>query len=148
MGPGAFALPQCYDPLVEKLAVKGLNIRAVHWPSVGLGPQQSRPGKGPNMYDDAAFIAKEAEKEADLGRNVVLVAHSYGGVPVCQSVQGLTTRERQSQGKRGGIVGLAFMTSLVPALGESAGEVYGRSPAQGEGIPMEVTVSALCHLAF
>lgn len=140
--PGAFGMPDVYDTTIEKLRAKGVDVRALHLPSVGPAPQQSRPGKGPNMYDDAAFIAKEAEKEADAGRNVILLAHSYSGAPVCQAPQGLTAKERRAQGKKGGIVSLAFISSLVPALGESGADVYGRSPEGGKAIPMEPIVSA------
>lgn len=142
MSPGAFAMPDSYDALIGKLKAKDVDVRGLHLPSVGLGPQQSRPGQGPNMYDDAAFIAEEAKKEADAGRNVVLVAHSYSGVPVSQSPKGLTIKERRAQGKKGGVIGLAYITSLVPTLGQSAGENWGKSSAgTGEAIPMEAQVS-------
>ena len=143
MSPGAFAMPDTYDPIIEKLRAKGVNVRGLHLLSVGPGPQRSRPGKGPSMNDDAAFIAKEVEKEADAGRNVLLMGHSYSGVPVCQCVKGLTKTERQAEGKKGGVVGLAFMTSLVPALGESAGEVFAKSQQEGKAVPMELIVSPL-----
>ena len=143
MSPGAFAMPDVYDQLVEKARGRGVDVRALHLPSIGLGPQQSRPGKAPSMYDDAEFIAKEAEKESDAGRNVILVAHSYSGMPVSQCTQGLTAKERHTQGKTGGVVGLAFITSLVPSLGESGGDVYGRSPNAGKANPMEPIVSCV-----
>lgn len=145
LSPGAFGMPDVYDPLVEKLRARGVDIRALHLPSVGVGRQQSRPGEAPYMAADAAFIAKEAEKEADAGRNVVLLAHSYSGVPVSQSPRGVTLKERLAQGKKGGIVGLAYMTSLVPALGESAGDIYNKSPAAGDEVPMVLVVSARRH---
>jgi hypothetical protein len=82
------------------------------------------------MYDDAAFIAKEAERLADEGKDVILVGHSYGGVPVTQSAKGLGTKERQKQGKTGGIVNLAYITSLVPAVGTSAAGMLADVPKE------------------
>jgi len=125
--PGSFGLPEFYDPVVNAVAAKGYDIRTLHPPSVGLktGPREGEP---PTMYDDAAFISKETEKLADEGKNVILIAHSYGGVPVTESTKGLGKEERQMQGKKGGIVNLAYMTALVPAVGTSASVVLADVP--------------------
>ncbi|KAI2775264.1 alpha/beta-hydrolase [Daldinia loculata] len=126
---GSFAPPEIYDNIVDAIAAKGYNIKALHYPSVGLraGP---RPEKLPTMYDDAAFVAKEVSKLADEGKDIVLVAHSYGGVPATESTKGLTKKERQSQGKRGGIVGLAYMTALVPPVGRSSQSLLAEMPSE------------------
>jgi len=118
--PGSFSLPEGYDPLIDAVAAKGYEIRGLHYPSVGLktGPREGAP---PSMYDDAAFIAKETEKLADEGKDVILIAHSYGGIPTTESTKGLGKKEREAQGKKGGIVRLAYMTALVPPAGVSAG---------------------------
>lgn len=117
--PGASALPLMYEKLVEEVSAHGYDIQALHIPSVGLvtGP---RPGEPPTMLDDAAFIASHVADLADAGKDVLLITHSYGGTPGTQAVKGLTKTEREKQGKPGGIVGLAYMTSLVPEVGMSA----------------------------
>lgn len=122
--PGAFAVPDLYDSLVNAVAAKGYEIKALHMPSVApaTGPKEGEP---PTMYDDAAFIAKEAERLADEGKDVIIMTHSYGGVPGTESVRGLSKTERQKQGKKGGIVRLAYMTSLVLAVGDSATSAQG-----------------------
>lgn len=115
---GSFTRPSFYDPVVNAVEAKGYEIRALHSPSVGLetGPREGEP---PTMFDDAAFIAKETEKLADESKNVILIAHSYGGVPATESTKGLGRGERQAQGKKGGIIRLAYMTAMVPAVGKS-----------------------------
>ena len=84
------------------------------------------------MYDDAALIAAEAEKLADQGKDVIIVGHSYGGVPVSQSSKALGKEERKAQGKTGGIVQLAYMTCLLPAIGKSAKDVLGEVPKENQ----------------
>lgn len=69
------------------------------------------------MYDNAAMIAAEATKFADQGKDVMLIAHSYGGVPASEAIKGLSKAERERYGKKGGIVRVAYMTTLVPDLG-------------------------------
>lgn len=128
--PGSFALPDFYDIVVDAATAQGYSIKALHLPSVGLSTLNGRPGVLPTMYDDAAFIAGEAEKLADEGKDVLLIGHSYGGVPVTQSLKGLSIKERQKQGKAGGVVGLAYITSVVPVVGQSAADVLGNVPQE------------------
>jgi pimeloyl-ACP methyl ester carboxylesterase len=120
--PGACGLPEFYDGVMEPVAAKGYEIKALHIPTVGLktGPREGYP---PSIYDDAAFIAKETQALADQGKDVILIAHSYGGVPTTQSTEGLSKAVRNAAGKEGGIVRLAYMTCLVPAIGEKAMEL-------------------------
>ncbi|KUJ24233.1 alpha/beta-hydrolase [Mollisia scopiformis] len=117
--PGSFALPEFYDVVLDPIKAQGYEIRALHLLTVGLttGPREGAP---PTMYDDAAFIAKEVEKLVDQEKDIILIGHSYGGIPLSQSTKGLGIEERKAQGKKGGIVKLAYMTCLVPDIGQSA----------------------------
>lgn len=137
--PGSFALPEFYDEVVTPMAAKGYAIKAIHLPSVGLktGPREGEP---PTMYDDAAFIAKEVTKLADEGKDVVLIAHSYGGAPTTESTKGLGKAERQKAGKKGGIVRLAYLTALVPDVGQPAGAILAEVRKENRTDPIEV-----CH---
>ncbi|OAL33078.1 hypothetical protein AYO22_00163 [Fonsecaea multimorphosa] len=137
--PGSFSLPEFYDPVINAVAAEGYEIQGLHKPSVGLASGKPREGAPPTMYDDAAFIAKETEKLADQGKDVILVAHSYGGVPVTQSTKGLSKEERKKQGKVGGIVNLAYMTSLVPPVGQAARDILADVP-QEQKLDLKVDV--------
>lgn len=121
--PGSFTPGQVYENVVEKVTARGYDIRALHMPSVRLETESSTDRKPPSMYEDAAFIANQAAALADDGKDVIIIAHSYGGVPSTECVKGLAKKTRQEQGKQGGIVRLAYMTALVPALGSSGSDV-------------------------
>jgi hypothetical protein len=127
--PGSFSLPEFYDPVLNAVASKGYEIRGLHLPSVACtrGPQEDAPK---TMYDDAVMIAKETEKLANEGKDVILIAHSYGGVPTTESTKGLGKPERKAQGKKGGIVRLAFMTAVVPAVGATTMDVLADVPKE------------------
>jgi hypothetical protein len=129
--PGSFALPEFYDNIFDPLKAQGYEIHALHMPSVGLkeGPRPEGPH---TMADDAAYIAKIVEKLADEGKDVVVVGHSYGGVPVTESVKGLDKPTRQRQGKKGGIVRLGYKTCLVPDVGGTALTVLATSDVAPE----------------
>lgn len=145
--PGSFTPGHAYNNLVEKVAAKGYDIRALQMPSVRLETELPTARKPPSMYEDAAFIASQATALADEGKDVVILSHSYGGVPTTECVKGLAKDARQKLGKQGGIVRLAYMTSLVPAPGSSAGNVLdlGERPEDGR-LPMEMDVSYYCLL--
>lgn len=141
--PGASALPLFYFPVIESVRAHGFDIRALHIPSVGIpGPREGAP---PTMYDDAAFIATHVKSLADAGNDVILITHSYGGVPATQSVQGLSKKEREAQGLQGGIIGIAYMTSLVPNIGEPAASVQAPMPEESK-VPTAMDVCF--HLTF
>jgi alpha-beta hydrolase superfamily lysophospholipase len=138
--PGSFGLPEFYQPVIDAVAAEGYEIRGLHYPSVSLktGPRDGIP---PTMYDDAAFIATETEKLANAGKDVILLAHSYGGVPTTESTKGLSKVERQEQGKAGGIVRIAYMTAIVPAIGGSAGGMMTEIPEENK-IDLKIGVSS------
>jgi len=128
---GSFAPPRLYDNLVEAMKEKGYELKAIHLPTVGLGPGQGRDTPPPTMYDDAVHIAKEIEALADAGREVILIAHSYGGIPATESTKGLSVTERQKAGKKGGLVRLAYKTVLLTTPGHAAYEVLSDMPQEG-----------------
>ncbi|KAK5197987.1 hypothetical protein LTR99_009405 [Exophiala xenobiotica] len=126
--PGSFVLVSLYQPIFDAVSEAGYEIKGIHLPSVGPSSRQGRDGPAPSMYDDAAMVAQEAERLADQGKDVIIIAHSYGGVPVSQAPRGLGKDERKAQGKPGGVVRLAYMTCLVPAIGKSAMDVLSSMP--------------------
>jgi pimeloyl-ACP methyl ester carboxylesterase len=73
------------------------------------------------MADDAAFIAAALAKLADDGQDIVLVAHSYGGIPATEALNGLAKGQRMEEGKEGGVVRVAYLSALMPGVGGCAG---------------------------
>src|SRR5205085_5835564 len=112
------------------------DIKVLHLPSVGLGPGIGRDTPPATMYDDAAFIAKEMENLADAGKEIILVAHSYGGMPATQSTKGLSVQERQKEGKKGGLVRIAYKTVLLTTPGHAAYEPLASLPQEGRPMPV------------
>ncbi|KAI1423341.1 Alpha/beta hydrolase fold-1 [Xylaria sp. FL1777] len=134
---GSFAPAQLYDNIVERVKGHGYDIKALHLATVGLGPGLGRDTPPATMYDDAALIAKEIEALADQGREIILIAHSYGGMPATESTKGLSVEERKKQGKKGGLVRLAYNTVLLTTPGHSASEVR-PPPAADEPTGIEI----------
>ena len=126
--PGSYVLLPGYQQLFDAVSKAGVDIKGLHPPTVGPSSRQGRDGPAPSMYDDATAIAQEAERLADQGKDVILMGHSYAGIPMSQCTKGLGKEERKAQGKLGGIVQLAYMAALVPPVGGSAASLLGRFP--------------------
>lgn len=134
MVPGANCPPDLYEPTAQALKSKGQDANVIG--TLTVAPRTGAPdGPLPTMYDDAAAIAKAVEKLADAGKDVILISHSYGGTPTTQSTKDLSKAERQAAGKPGGVVRLAYMTALVPAIGQATGALMADLPEESKLTP-------------
>lgn len=129
--PGSFCNSSFYDTLASRLRAANHTVHILDPPSY----YNKKPGPLPTVYDDAAFISAFITPLADAGEEVVLLAHSYGGVPTTQSLKGITRGERVEKGLKGGVVRVGYITCVVPREGENAVDVL--TEEGGEGLPME-----------
>lgn len=83
--PGSFCSANAYDPIVTPLRSKGYDIQVLEPPCYPAGYERKSDGAPPNMYADARYIKEHVEKLVDEGKEVVFVAHSYGGTQTSQA---------------------------------------------------------------
>ncbi|KAJ4354444.1 uncharacterized protein N0V89_006181 [Didymosphaeria variabile] len=145
--PGSFALPEFYANVVSAVKSAGYDIHMIHNLSTGLAANEGRPEGPHSMYEDAAQIAETISKLSDEGKDIVLFAHSYGGVPATQSLKGLSKEAREKEGKKGGVVRIAYMTCIVPAVGATAalGEVPEETRMGIDGYGLEIDEQGWMH---
>ncbi|KAL0939887.1 prolyl aminopeptidase protein [Colletotrichum truncatum] len=111
--PGSFAPAKLYDTFTAVLRKHGIESEVVDTPSVGI-----REGLGPqSMSDDVAEIVKVVSDLLEKGKQVILLTHSYGGIPGTQSLQQLSRVSREAAGKAGGIDKIIYLTAIVPPVG-------------------------------
>jgi pimeloyl-ACP methyl ester carboxylesterase len=103
---GAWHQSQCWEPLQKELAASGWKSQAIDLPSAG---EQREPSAG--MYDDAEYIAARLER---MEGPVVVVAHSYGGLPVTEAIGGHPN-----------VAAVVYVAAYMPAEGESAASIHG-----------------------
>jgi hypothetical protein len=78
-----------------------------------------------SLDEDIAEIRGAVLKELDAGRDVMMHAHSWAGVPVCSALEGFSRAERQKEGKAGAVVNLTFVSSFVLQEGVSLQDFIG-----------------------
>ncbi|OTB00400.1 hypothetical protein M426DRAFT_15537 [Hypoxylon sp. CI-4A] len=71
-------------------------------------------------YADAAALLAAADPLFAQGKEAVLVAHSYGGIPACVATRGNGVKERAAARKPGGFRHIVFMSAFAaPTTGLS-----------------------------
>jgi pimeloyl-ACP methyl ester carboxylesterase len=114
--PGAWHTCDYYKPVISILTAKGFPTATINLPSVG--------GIS-SMEDDATAIQKVTSKLADEGQQIILVMHSYGGIPGTESAKGLSWERRQANGEQGGIIALVYVSAYLIKEGMSVMSVAG-----------------------
>lgn len=104
--PGAWHEPDCWDAVTLQLEEYGYPFSTVQLLSSGGEPSTS-------VADDASHIQKSISKLADAGKDIILVMHSYGGIAGTESAKGLLKKDRQAEGKLGGIISLVYVTAFL-----------------------------------
>lgn len=107
--PGAWHTPAVYGGVIASLKTYGYPSVKVDLPSVGGAPPTY------DFTEDVAAIKDAVTKLVEDGKHVVLVAHSYSGLPVGELPKELGSIERESKQLPGGVIRLVFiMAAIVP----------------------------------
>ncbi|KAI1500827.1 Alpha/beta hydrolase fold-1 [Biscogniauxia marginata] len=104
---GAWHLPIHYSKLIDQIKALGYEIVCPKLPTVGEG----RAGK--TWEDDARHIQNTVLPFFEAGKEVFIVAHSYGGIPATVATQGLGLSERAAKGLKGGFSQIAYLTAFA-----------------------------------
>lgn len=103
--PGSFAPVSFYFDFVDYLKENGIDARVVDTPSVG----RRDPQPAATMSDDVKEVESVVMGVFDEGRDVVIMAHSYGGVPTTQSMKTLSRKNRQGRS----IERVIYLTAVI-----------------------------------
>jgi len=98
------------------------SLRAAEYPVVtakNASCDSSHPDARTVAFDAATIRNGLLLPQILDGREVVLVMHSYGGIPGNAAAQGLSLPERRDAGHRGGIIGLIMLSAFIALTGES-----------------------------
>lgn len=66
---------------------------------------------------DVQVLRTSITREMETGNDVLVLAHSYGGIPVAEALKGVI--QSPSQGGHGKVLGIVFVSSMVVDEGES-----------------------------
>lgn len=112
--PGAFAPPSSLAPLTAALHRAGLPTHTAPLPS--FNPPDPRTA---SVAADVASVRAALAPLVAHGSNVLVVAHSYGGLVAGGAAAGLTTARGT------GVVGLVFLAAMMAHEGQSLAQMFG-----------------------
>lgn len=124
---GAWTRPSAFSTVTAKLLEKGIPCETPPHPSVGSEP----PTK--TLQDDVSSLRSVLTRLIETeGKDVIVVAHSYGGVVASCAVEGLSKAERSTAGicKPGGVCRVAYLAAFALDKGMSLVDMLG-----GEFLP-------------
>ncbi|KAI9375076.1 Alpha/beta hydrolase fold-1 [Aspergillus egyptiacus] len=124
--PGAWHTPSAYDLHLPLLHKTGYPTTYAYLASVGAAAPVT-------FEDDVSAVRKVVAALVELGREVILVSHSYGGGPATEAVKGLAKVDREAKNLSGGVVQLIYIAAIVPTKGASSMEAFGPFKPREEG---------------
>ncbi|OAX82648.1 hypothetical protein ACJ72_03010 [Emergomyces africanus] len=133
--PGAFHTPAIFDPVLPFLHVAGYSTTAVYLPSLGVSPGI------PDLSADTEAVRIVVSGLAKLEKDILIVAHSYGGVPTTETLQGLSKKEREAEGHAGGVIALLFISAHLPIKGKAAIDILNDCTPEEEASPSLVKMA-------
>ncbi|KAK5996464.1 Alpha/beta hydrolase nvfD-like protein [Cladobotryum mycophilum] len=99
--PGAWHKPETWGPISAKLEAQEYKCVAMTLPST-LGDRNT------SLADDVSATRELILAETTQGRNVVVVAHSYGGLLGSSAIKGLSIKDKQDE-THGHVVGIVLI---------------------------------------
>ncbi|ETN45237.1 uncharacterized protein HMPREF1541_10114 [Cyphellophora europaea CBS 101466] len=111
---GAWHSPAHFEPLARILRQHGYTVVSVSLPSVV--DRGTTPLEDPR--DDIRAVRDVVVQILDAGDDVVLVPHSYGGIPASSAVRALDSRSRSAAGKSTSVIGVAAISAYVAREGD------------------------------
>lgn len=104
---GAWHLPLHFEPTAVKLEEAGYKVHCVQMPAVG----NSNPPK--DLSEDVAAAQALVLEAIGDGNEVVVFAHSWGGLIASSALGPLAKKTREAEGKKGGVVRVGYIASFI-----------------------------------
>lgn len=106
--PGAWHLPGIYDKTLKILEDDGYPTIGLALPSVGASP--GLPSFDEDVKAIRDCLTRLIEEEE---KDVILVTHSYSGIPGSEAPVGLGRKERGEKGLKGGVTRLVYIVAFA-----------------------------------
>jgi len=131
--PGNFLPPAYYASTAKLLESHGYQTRLVAIPSTGS--QSPLTSNEP----DIVVVRAVLEELSESGKEIIVVAHSYGSIPTCEAAKGLGIQERLKLGKSGGLARLVFVAAWLLQEGEAPPDIIARYKMEAPWARFEVS---------
>lgn len=133
--PAACQPPSLYVPFTKALSAHSILSTVIPTPSVGASPGLK------DFSADVTLTRNTVINLIDEAKDVIVLMHSYGGIPGSAALDGLGKSTREKEGKSNGVVRLVYVCSFALRVGEQmpdAGNVEMLRKYASEGLDEDV----------
>ena len=123
--PGSWHTVECFGSLIKDLHDNGYECLPISLPS----NQSAQYPEGATLTDDTTAVRTAVQGVLDQGNSVVVVAHSYGGVPTNNALEDLNEASRLAAGHDTAVVAVVFLCAAIVGKGTSFAGEFGGQPA-------------------
>lgn len=114
---GAWHVPEHYLKVSDRLRHLGYTVECPH-----LMTNNNALPPNKTIDDDVVQIRELAKQYLDLGKDIVALMHSYGGIVGTTALSGLGAADRNGQSY---VKALIYMCAFLPFEGESLAGIFG-----------------------
>lgn len=107
---GAWHRPLHYIHIIQPLRDMGYTVVAPCLATTGYDKSTTSM----SVADDANVIKNAMVPHLDTGAEIVVLCHSYGGIPATEGVVGETIMERKERALVGGVKAIIYMAAFAP----------------------------------
>jgi pimeloyl-ACP methyl ester carboxylesterase len=136
--PGAWHVAEHYSLLTPCLNDAGYETLPLTLPSSGSDPAI------PDFTPDVEEVRRNVIPLLDAEKNVIVVMHSYGGIPGSSAMKGLSKTDREAVGKPGGVTALVYLCAWM--LDEGVSMFQGGGGRGGKAGPSSFKIEVHCVL--
>lgn len=104
---GAWHSPSCWSKATALLSTHGYASITPALPSTGASPPL------PDFTADVETIRSAITELVEEGKDVIVVTHSYSGIPGGQALEGLDKKTVAEKGDKGGVVRMVYIMSFI-----------------------------------
>ncbi len=104
---GAWHSPSCWSKTTALLSTHGYASITPALPSTGASPPL------PDFTADVETIRSAVTELVEEGKDVIVVVHSYSGIPGGQALEGLDKKTVAEKGGKGGVVRMVYIMSFI-----------------------------------
>jgi pimeloyl-ACP methyl ester carboxylesterase len=137
---GAWHNSEYFSKIIALLEPLGYRCITVDLPAVHSAPPVT------SLTEDIETIRAAVEKQVELGHEVMIHAHSWGGIPATSALDGLDIAGRQQFGKFGGVFKLTYVSAFVLPVGVSLEQSVGGTSARPDWWLVSDDVSPKKHI--
>jgi pimeloyl-ACP methyl ester carboxylesterase len=124
---GGWHTPECFDPIISELKTHGYESAAPKLPTIGASPPLN------NFDPDVAAVRAAILSFLEVGRDVIVIPHSYGGLPASEAIKGLAKPDREKAGFNTGVLQIIYISSFIFPENTSIASAYGLPLTTADG---------------